>query len=187
MAQLLGLRTVVEGIESEDVYRTLLHYGCDEGQGYWISPPRPLAEFLALLDANPRWASSPVGMLRMAQLTHSWQLKLLMDTLLDYVQGGPPAAKGGVPAALHIGHHDCALGQWFYGPGKALAGHPEFAVLEAPHRALHDFCGELLAEIEGGLDPSALRGRLLELSDRSAELSAALQRLETRLLLAELG
>ncbi len=187
MAQLLGLRTVVEGIESEDVYRTLLHYGCDEGQGYWISPPRPLAEFLALLDANPRWASSPVGMLRMAQLTHSWQLKLLMDTLLDYVQGGPPAAKGAVPAALHIGHHDCALGQWFYGPGKALAGHPEFAVLEAPHRALHDFCGELLAEIEGGLDPSALRGRLLELSDRSAELSAALQRLETRLLLAELG
>ena len=186
MAQLLGLRTVIEGIESADVYRTLLHYGCDEGQGYWISPPRSLDDYLALLEQDPRWASSPVGMLRMAQLTHSWQLKLLMDTILDFLQGTAPGSKGNVPAALHIDHHDCALGQWFYGAGKALADHPGFASLEAPHRALHEFCGTLVAEMEAGPDPAVIHARLSELTERSAELGAALQRLETQLLLAEL-
>ena len=187
MAQLLGLRTVVEGIENEDVYRTLLHYGCDEGQGYWISPPLSLEGYLALLEADPRWACSPVGMLRMAQLTHNWQLKLLIDTILDYVQDAAQEGAGRVPAALHLGHHDCALGQWFYGAGRALAGHPGFASLEAPHRELHDFCGALVAELAGGLDRATLRERLAELSERAGELGSALQRLETQLLLAELG
>jgi EAL domain-containing protein (putative c-di-GMP-specific phosphodiesterase class I) len=184
MAQLLGLKTVVEGIESAEVYRTLLHYGCDEGQGYWLSPPLAVDDYLALLESGREWPASPVGMLRMAQLTHTWQLKLLIDLIVEHLgHAGPSAA---LPAALHVGHRECALGRWFYGAGRALAGDPDFDALEGPHRALHDHCADLLAEIEGVRACRRVQDLLLELGDRASQLGAALQRLETRLLLREL-
>ena len=185
MAHLLGLRTVVEGIESAEVYGTLLHYGCDEGQGYWLSPPLAIDDYLALLDSGRVWPASPVGMLRMAQLTHTWQLKLLIDLIIDHLERSGPTA--GLPDALHVGHHDCALGRWFYGTGQSLAGDPDFDALEAPHRALHDHCGELVAEIEGVRACGRVQDLLLELGDRACQLGGALQRLETRLLLREVS
>lgn len=185
MAQLLGIRTVLEGIESEAVYEALLHYGCDEGQGYWISRPLALEDFVAFLGEDRRWPCSPVGMLRMAQLTHGWQLKLLVDLLYAHLkQAGP---RDGIPTALHMGHRDCALGHWYYGAGQALAGDPDYDGLEVPHRALHDRCADILAAIEAGGGEERVRALLRELSERSCELGSTLQRLETRLLLAELG
>jgi EAL domain-containing protein (putative c-di-GMP-specific phosphodiesterase class I) len=185
MAHLLGLRTVVEGIESAEIYRTLLHYGCDEGQGYWLSPPLSIEGYLDLLAADRAWPASPVGMLRMAQLTHTWQLKLLIDLIVDHLEHSGPAA--GMPAALHVGHHDCALGRWFYGAGQALAGDPDFDALETPHRALHDHCADLVAEIDGVRACGRVQELLIELGDRACQLGGALQRLETRLLLRELA
>lgn len=185
MAHLLGLRTVVEGIESAEVYRSLLRYGCDEGQGYWLSPPLAIDDYLALLASDRAWPASPVGMLRMAQLTHTWQLKLLIDLIIDHLEHSGQTV--GMPAALHVGHHDCALGRWFYGAGQLLAGDPDFDALEIPHRALHDHCGDLVAEIEGVRGCGRVDEMLLELGDRACQLSGALQRLETRLLLGELG
>ena len=184
MAHLLGLRSVVEGIESAEVYRTLLHYGCDEGQGYWLSPPLSVDEYLDLLEKDRAWPASPVGMLRMAQLTHTWQLKLLIDLIVDHLGRSGPRA--GTPAALHVGHQDCALGRWFYGAGQSLAGDRDFDALETPHRALHDHCAELVAEIEGMRVCDRVQELLLELGDRACQLGGALQRLETRLLLREL-
>ena len=183
MAHLLGMRTVVEGIESAEVYRTLLHYGCDEGQGYWLSPPLSIDAYLGLLQADPHWPASPVGMLRMAQLTHTWQLKLLIDLIVDHLERS--GRDVGMPAALHVGHHDCALGRWFYGIGQSLAGDPDFDALEVPHRALHDHCAELVAEIDGVRACHRVQELLLELGDRASQLGGALQRLETRLLLRE--
>lgn len=185
MAHLLGLRTVVEGIESAELYRTLLHYGCDEGQGYWLSPPLAIDDYLALLASGRVWPASPVGMLRMAQLTHTWQLKLLIDLIIDHLEHSGP--KAGLPDALHVGHRDCALGRWFHGAGQALAGDPDFDALETPHRALHDHCGELVAEIEGVRACGRVQELLLELGDRACQLGGALQRLETRLLLREVA
>jgi EAL domain-containing protein (putative c-di-GMP-specific phosphodiesterase class I) len=185
MAHLLGLRTVVEGIESAEVYRALLRYGCDEGQGYWLSPPLAIDDYLDLLQADRVWPSSPVGMLRMAQLTHTWQLKLLIDLIVDHLEDAGPQV--GLPEALHVGHHDCALGRWFYGAGQALAGDADFDALEVPHRALHDHCAELVAEIEGARACGRVEELLLELGDRACQLGGALQRLETRLLLRGLG
>jgi EAL domain-containing protein (putative c-di-GMP-specific phosphodiesterase class I) len=185
MAHLLGLRTVVEGIETAETYRTLLHYGCDEGQGYWLSPPLAIDDYLALLQAGRTWPASPIGMLRMAQLTHTWQLKLLIDVIVGHLEHAEPTA--GLPAAVHVGHRECALGRWFYGVGTSLAGDADFDALEAPHRALHDHCADLVAEIEGLRACGRVQDLLLELGDRACQLSGALQRLETRLLLREVS
>jgi EAL domain-containing protein (putative c-di-GMP-specific phosphodiesterase class I) len=187
MAQLLGIRTVIEGIETEEVYQALLHYGCDEGQGYWISRPLPLDAYVGFLNEERRWPSSPIGMLRMAQLTHNWQLKLLVDLLYGFLKRSGAGAPNGVPEALHIGFRDCALGHWYYGGGCALAGDPDFDSLEQPHRALHELCGEILSTMQAGRDCVRIRALLLELSERSCEMGVSLQRLETKLLLAELN
>lgn len=44
LAHHLGLRVVGEGIESEEVAGELRRLGCEVGQGYWLSRPKPSAE-----------------------------------------------------------------------------------------------------------------------------------------------
>ena len=43
MAHDLGYRVVAEGIESREAYEMLAEWGCDEGQGFHISVPLPIA------------------------------------------------------------------------------------------------------------------------------------------------
>ncbi|MDE2304567.1 MAG: EAL domain-containing protein [Gammaproteobacteria bacterium] len=45
MGHRLGLAIVAEGIETDSAAEALAAMGCDVGQGYWLSAPRPLADF----------------------------------------------------------------------------------------------------------------------------------------------
>lgn len=47
LAHKLGHVVVAEGVETDDQRRALDAYGCDFGQGYWLSPPLPIAAFEA--------------------------------------------------------------------------------------------------------------------------------------------
>jgi EAL domain-containing protein (putative c-di-GMP-specific phosphodiesterase class I) len=49
MAHGLKLNVVAEGVETEDQFRHLQRYGCDEMQGYWVSPPLPAEGINVLL------------------------------------------------------------------------------------------------------------------------------------------
>ena len=51
LARRLGAVTIAEGIESEGQVSALLHCGVDQGQGYLVGRPVPIAEFQALLSA----------------------------------------------------------------------------------------------------------------------------------------
>jgi EAL domain-containing protein (putative c-di-GMP-specific phosphodiesterase class I) len=185
MAQMLGLRTVVEGIETEAVYNTLIHCGCNEGQGYWISPPLASEDYLSFLDADHHWPASPVGMLRMAQLSHAWQKTLLVDAVFAYVKNdrkGDLNLKG-----LLISHAECALGRWYRGSVGALGGDPDYESLDAPHLAMHNLCESILACVNSPqFSLETLKRMLDELTDNSNQVTASLQRLETRLLAEEL-
>lgn len=44
LGETLGLEVVAEGIEKDDQRTTLLGMGCNLGQGYFFSPPKPAAE-----------------------------------------------------------------------------------------------------------------------------------------------
>jgi EAL domain-containing protein (putative c-di-GMP-specific phosphodiesterase class I) len=185
MAQMLGLKTVIEGIETEGVYNTLLHCGCHEGQGYWISRPLPSDDYLAFLKADHRWPASPVGMLRMAQLSHTWQKTLLVDAVFAHVKS---VSKGDLDLkGLHTGHTECSLGRWYCGLGKSFAGDPDFDALDVPHRAMHDVCKAIFAAVDSRVGLVALKGMLDELTDNSNRVTASLQRLEARLLIEELS
>jgi EAL domain-containing protein (putative c-di-GMP-specific phosphodiesterase class I) len=184
MAQMLEIKTIIEGIETAGVYEALMHSGCTEGQGYWISHPLPLDDYLGFLSAEPRWPASPVGLLRMAQLTHNWQHKLLVDVMLSYLRSEEPP-----DSALQGLHRDtagCALGQWYYGPGQQFRGVPAFDALEAPHRSMHEICERMFAAVRDHAGAASLERLLQELSDESCQVFRCLQQLETGLLVGRL-
>jgi diguanylate cyclase (GGDEF)-like protein/PAS domain S-box-containing protein len=52
MARSLGLRTIAEGVEDENILNYLRIYHCDEAQGYHIARPLPAAEMTAFLVAE---------------------------------------------------------------------------------------------------------------------------------------
>ena len=48
LAKTFGHETVAEGIETSEIYQTLLKMGCETGQGYGIARPMPADEL-------PKW------------------------------------------------------------------------------------------------------------------------------------
>ena len=47
----LGMRTIAEGVETQDQLARLRREGCTEVQGFLFSPPRPASEVELLLSA----------------------------------------------------------------------------------------------------------------------------------------
>lgn len=52
LARRLGMRTVAEGIETEDQLEELLALDCDMGQGYLFAKPMPMADWLGFMGAS---------------------------------------------------------------------------------------------------------------------------------------
>ena len=50
MAHKLGIKTVAEGVETDEQLELLRGFGCDYAQGYLLAPPLPEPEFRNLLD-----------------------------------------------------------------------------------------------------------------------------------------
>ena len=50
MAHSLSIRTIAEGVETEQQMKTLQQFGCDEIQGYLYSKPLPANDFMAFID-----------------------------------------------------------------------------------------------------------------------------------------
>lgn len=69
LARSVGLDVVAEGIQSEDTLRWLAQTGCDNGQGFHISPPISAAAFRAWLarpDPTQTLRGAPLDMERIA-------------------------------------------------------------------------------------------------------------------------
>jgi EAL domain-containing protein (putative c-di-GMP-specific phosphodiesterase class I) len=49
LARDLGLTTIGEGVESQDIWDRLTEFGCDEIQGYILTPPLPPDQLTAWL------------------------------------------------------------------------------------------------------------------------------------------
>jgi EAL domain-containing protein (putative c-di-GMP-specific phosphodiesterase class I) len=59
LAVALGMRTVCEGVETQQQLAAVAQAGCDEVQGYLVSAPRPLTDFVRMYRG---WrAVSPLG------------------------------------------------------------------------------------------------------------------------------
>lgn len=175
MAHQLELGVVAEGIETEEVYQILQNMGCLQAQGYWISRPLPLTDFIELCRQNKQWPVDPVGLLHMAQLDHIQWRKAIIDGSYylrqrkdsDKVRGAPESD----PTA-------CRLGRWYYGSGKYFAGSTCYDQLEEPHNRLHEIGTELLNRSKQDAPKDEITSLMRQLTEQSMQVISLLQQME---------
>ncbi len=179
MGHQLGIDVVAEGIESEKVYRMLQNFGCTIGQGYWISHPLSLSDFLSLAQEMKRWPSTPAGLIYMAQIDHIQWRKLLINSVFDIKASNDSFQLESKPPKCE---RSCMLGKWYYGAGKVFSGVPQFDDLEEPHSKLHDLGDELIDAAAKGATREELVSKMRELSRLSSLIIRLLQELENEIL-----
>jgi methyl-accepting chemotaxis protein len=77
-----------------------------------------------------------------------------------------------------VSHHDCALGQWYY--GEALNRYseiPEIHAIEAPHKQLHALIKEIISHVERG-DRDRAEALYDEIDPLSSEIITLLNKVE---------
>lgn len=183
LAQVLSMAAVAEGIETESIYRALMHSGCREGQGYWMSRPLPLDEYLALLRSGRRWPASYAGLLRTVLMNHVVELRRVMDWVYAARSVARPSPASLIPPSELRAH---AFAQWYEGDGKALSGNRAFEAMRVPNMMLTETYELIHARAAAGASPQELEEQLKKLAHYSVVLIGDLLNLESQLLLEEI-
>ena len=179
MAHQLNMDIVAEGIEDKDTFILLQKYGCKVGQGYWISKPLALEDFIQYLKQYRIMPPSPIGVIYMAQLDHMQWKKTMIDAVLyvhrSHQVDGIKKVQGGLP---ELDHTCCKLGRWYYGVGDSFGHLKEYQHLEQPHKELHQLGRELLDAAITNCSLPELKQRINALSKKSVVIIDLLQTLE---------
>ncbi|HEX6244829.1 MAG TPA: EAL domain-containing protein [Polyangiales bacterium] len=184
LAQVLGMEAVAEGIETESIYRALMHSGCREGQGYWMSRPLPLDDYIALLRTRRLWPASHAGLLRTVLMSHVVELRRVMDWVYASRTHTRAATTSLMPPAEVRSH---AFTKWYEGDGQALSGNRAFEAMRVPHMILAETYESIQARAGTGAGPVELETQLKKLSHYSVVLIGDLLNLESQLLLEEMN
>ncbi len=177
MAHQLGMASVAEGVETRDMFDFLMNAGCSEAQGYYISRPLPVSQFLAFLKKDQRWSGLPTGLLHIAQIDHlEWRRKLIDYAVTVGMARSPEMCL--IHDTRHLDHTHCRFGEWYYGRGRYFAGSNAFDAIEAPHQELHQIGERLVAAVQNGEHPDGIADLIRKLTAQSAEVQELLQRLE---------
>lgn len=180
LAHELGLSIVAEGVESEEQYHYLLNAGCTEVQGFWISRPMPISQFIRFISTDFSWSSGiPVGLIHMAIVDHIQWRKNLVSELIKTASLPDEHPSRQLLKTPPLSCRECRLGRWYYGVGQAMfQNRIAFQELEFPHDDLHKI-GQLLVEMVGnGAKMETLTPYLQKLSASSMEVLSKLQNLE---------
>jgi EAL domain-containing protein (putative c-di-GMP-specific phosphodiesterase class I) len=184
LAQVLGVHAVAEGIETEQIYNALLHSGCREGQGYWMSRPLPVDAYIELLRRNRKWPSSHAGLLRAVLMSHVVELRRVMDWMFTAQRSqSETPIKGHMPLS---DQRRAVFSAWYEGDGQALCGNRAFEGMRLPNEILNETYDAIREKAERGADPEDVAKQLAKLSHYSMVLIGDLLRLESELLLDEM-
>ena len=179
MAHQLELDIVAEGIESELVYHILQNMGCTQAQGYWISRPIALADFLELCRGNRHWPVEPIGLIHIAQHDHiSWRKAIIDGVYYLGLRKNNLSIRG----APELDPTKCRLGKWYYGPGKLFAGIGGYDNFEVSHNRLHQIGEELLEAAKSGSTKSELVLLMRQLTEQSVLVLGMLQEIENEIM-----
>lgn len=143
MARELSIKTIAEGVETEAVYTFLLASGCNEAQGFWMSRPQPIEDFIKLLEQEPEWPSSELGFLYNAWVNHLSYRRKVLDTVYTMTMSDPSEWTQLPKLDLRHSPAHCRLGQWYRDLGRAGESAEAYKNLEDAHREMHA-AGELL-------------------------------------------
>lgn len=143
MASFLGIKTIVEGIETEHEYSSMQQLGCYACQGYYISPPIPMDDILNMIKSNPQWPSSYGGLFKMSFFAHSWYMKLFFDWLF-VIQNKRDKQVCIEAERLRIDHTQCLFGKWHSENNKFISDCEHFVAISENHRKMHEVCNLII-------------------------------------------
>ena len=181
MAHQLELTIVAEGIETEATYQTLQDEGCEVAQGFWISHPLPLAEFLEFIRQKRHTPAVPIAMLHMAQLDHLKWRKAVIDGVFYLISRADENSSDRLRGMPELDPTKCNLGQWYYGKGRSFAAAKWYGALEEPHNKLHDLGSELIEAAKNREPKDRIISMMRKLSTQSTLIIKILQSIENEI------
>jgi EAL domain-containing protein (putative c-di-GMP-specific phosphodiesterase class I) len=174
----LDINVVAEGVETKEQYQFLLEAGCKTGQGYLMSKPLPLDQFIAFEEQESLCPCIPIGLIHMAIMDHIQWRRQIVSHVLKHAQlppDSPSRHSAGYPA---LSCRECSLGQWYFGEGRIFSNQTEFVALDDSHRRLHDIGSNLVERVKAGAPLSDITPLLKELSKCSMRMLGLLEALE---------
>ena len=156
MARDMSIKTIAEGVETEGAYTFLLASGCNEAQGFWMSKPLPLDDFIGVLENQPKWPSSEIGFLYNAWVNHLSYRRKVLDTVYTLTMTNPDEWDRMPRLDLRHNAAYCRLGQWYRDMKKAGFSEKVYSKLEDLHREMHAAGDVLVKTVTAKLDADAI-------------------------------
>jgi len=185
MARELRMTSVAEGIESAATYHFLMANGCEEAQGFYISRPVALDDFMSFAATDHRFEGSQIG--RIHQAVHN--VLYLRKCMFDVIFCDRVGAKACLPSVVGPDINDeleqSRLGLWYFGVGQQLSGMVHFDALEQPIRDLHKLSHEISKRSYGSDKQGKQEAALSRLDSLVNEVVALLHTLESALLIKQ--
>ncbi len=181
MAHQLNMDVVAEGIEDKETYRVLQEYGCKTAQGFWISKPLALTQFVCFVQKFNDLSAMPIGLIYMAQLDHIQWKKNIIDTALFLHNCGEHRSLDNIRKSPQLDHTKCKLGQWYYNEGVSFKHISVYAELEQGHKELHQIGSDLLDLTQQKCSMEVLSKTIQQLTEKSMNVLYNLQLLENYL------
>ena len=191
MAQRIGMKVVIEGLETPDLLEMAIALGADYGQGYVIAKPMPAEDVLAWLRGRVRPMevdefTTPLGRAAASfiQETMATDWARVIEAHRDWKTSFLRRAEGdGKPLNWRVIRRDdaCRLGQWLHRcrAGIDEAHKPLLTQATRLHAAFHRRAAELVVQLgDGALREEAIQGiQHGDLDRLSSELLALLEQL----------
>jgi len=183
MSRELGMTSIAEGVESIEQYNILLATGCEQAQGFYISQPLPLNQFVDFIKSDPSFPSSQIGCVHQAVVNILRYRKSLVDIAVCSALGSDSSL---TPAVSDIRSSSVEQGfraaEWYYGVGQMLNYHESFRAVEAPLNKLNDLGTALKKELVTGRPARVNSDRLKDIDQYATAAMTELNRLESALL-----
>lgn len=147
LAKIFNRQVIAEGVESKEHGVMLLRLGCDVAQGYGISRPLKSDDVLSWAkNWNPDpnwilWSETPWDISDFPLLiAHSDHITGINNVIRSVEQSDSTRKQFDL-----LSHHDCRLGEWYYGIGREKYGHLScYHEVEQPHRKAHTIGKKML-------------------------------------------
>ncbi len=182
MARELGMTSIAEGVENAEAYKFLIAHGCEEAQGFYISRPMSLGDFIAFANQSHEFEGSQLGRIHQVSLNLMRFRKRLLDAAFcrRSGDGASLASLAGPKASLHVS--ESRLGVWYFGVGQRLAEYPAFEQIEKPMRRLHTLGESFIVLLDKNASIEALDNAIRSIDDDVDQVLSLLHSLERSLL-----
>ena len=179
------MTSVAEGVESAATYHFLMANGCEEAQGFYISKPFALEEFISFAESEHSFDGSQIG--RIHQTVHNvlYHRKCLFDVVFCDRIGAKACLPSVVDPDISEALEQSRIGLWYFGVGQQLSGMAPFDSLEQPIRDLHKLSHEILYREYGGSNGDKQATAVSRMNSLVNQVVSLLHNLESALLLMQ--